>query len=197
MDRKILIKTLKKSMRLKVIILLGIMLTFNTLAWFIYSNTVSNSIETSVKAWKIEFEGEDSVAQYIEFNIDDLYPGMPNYNNTINIVNYGETGADLSYKIIRLKVLDDLYTEETHTSDELETILSDNFPFKITFSLSREYLNPNNDSADFYVTVNWPYESENDELDTQWGHDSYSFKLANLAAKQIQINIKLLASQVN
>lgn len=191
------IKSVKKSLRIKVIILLGIMLTFNTLAWFIYSSTISNSIHTSVSAWKIEFENEDEIAEYIDFDLDDLYPGVPDYNNFINVVNYGETAAELSYKIISLRVLNTTYSDEDYTTEQLEAMLLNNYPFKISFSLAGTTIPPNNGSADFQINVNWPYESGDDEADTQWGHDSYSFKLANGAAKQIVISIKLIAKQIN
>lgn len=197
MKNKEVIKTVKKSLRIKVIIMLGLMLTFNTLAWFIYSNTIANSIHTSVRAWKVEFENEDEVSEYINFDIADLYPGMPNYTNYINVVNYGETAAELSYKIISLRILDTTYTEADYTTEQLIAMLADDYPFNINFSLSQTVIPPNNGSADFDISVTWPFESGDDEADTAWGHDSYSFKLKNGSTKQILINIKLIAKQIN
>lgn len=193
----VVVKTLKKSMRLKVLMLLAIMLTFNTFAWFVYSSTVSNSITTSVRAWKIEFENESEITQFIEFDIDDLYPGMPIYNNVINVVNYGETPATLTYEIVSFKILDTTYTNPPETSEDLETIIETSYPFKITLELSNSNLVPGSGSSDFTLNVNWPYESGDDELDTLWGHRAYTYKQANPTSKQIVINIKLTASQVN
>ncbi len=197
MDRKELIKSIKRSMRFRIIILLGIMLTFNTLAWFIYSSSISNSITTSVKAWQIEFEQNDESFQFIYFDIDDLYPGMPDYNNTINIVNYGETQATVEYEIIEMRLLDNTYTNTTYTSAQMESMLKNDYPFEISLSVTPAIIPPETGSADFEVNVNWPFENNNDALDTQWGHDSYSYKQANPTLNQITITIKLTAKQLN
>lgn len=191
-----IIKTLKKSMRLKVLMLLGIMLTFNTFAWFIYSSTVSNSISTSVRAWKIEFENNDELSQYIEFDIDDLYPGMDEYNNYINIVNYGDSAATLTYEILSFKVLDNTYTNPPETSTQLENRIENDYPFKITLELTNSNLIAGSGSSDFTINIQWPYESGDDEEDTLWGHSAYLYKQLNPTSKQIIISIKLTATQV-
>lgn len=191
------IKILKKSMRLKVLLLLGIMLTFNTFAWFVYSNTVSNSISTYVKAWKIEFKSGEEIVEIVEFEIDELYPGMPEYSNFINIVNYGETQADITYEVISIKILEDIYDQTTYTSQELEDMLLNDYPFVIQFSLSNAVINPFNGSSDFEVNATWAYESGNDVLDTQWGHNSYNFKEEYPLDKQIVLVVKLHANQPN
>jgi hypothetical protein len=191
------IKILKKSMRLKVLLLLGIMLTFNTFAWFVYSNTINNTISTYVKAWRIEFESGEEIIELIEFEIDDLYPGMTEYTNFINVVNYGDTSASLSYEIVDIKILTDTYSSPTYSSSVLEGMLLNDYPFVIEFSLSETVLPPLIGTSDFTVTVNWPYEGGNDAEDTQWGHDSYSFKELYPAETEIAINVKLHANQVN
>ncbi len=191
------IKTLKKSMRLKVLLLLAIILTFNTFAWFIYSSAVSNSITTSVRAWKIEFENDSQTTQYIEFDIDDLYPGMPEYNNYINVVNYGETAATLTYEIMSFKVLGTEYTNPPETTGDLENIIENNYPFKINLNLTNSDLTPESGSSEFTINVKWPFESGDDEEDTLWGHRAYTYKQENPTLKQISINIKLTANQVN
>ncbi len=191
------IKILKKSMRLKVMLLLGIMLTFNTFAWFVYSNTISNTISTYVKAWRIEFESGEEIIEQIEFELDDLYPGMPEYSNFINVVNYGDTSASLSYEIIEIKILSDTYSSPTYSSSVLENMLLSDYPFLIEFSLTETELPPLNGSSDFVVTANWAYEGGDDAEDTQWGHDSYTFKELYPAETQIVIVVKLHANQIN
>ncbi len=196
-ENKDIVKVLKKSMRLKVLLLLVIMLTFNTFAWFVYSNTISNSISTYVKAWRIEFASGEEIVEYIEFEIDDLYPGMDEYNNFINIVNYGDTSASISYEILSIKILTDTYSSPTYSSETLEEMLLDDYPFTIEFSLTETVLPPLNGETDFQVTVNWPFEGGDDAEDTQWGHDSYNFKELYPAETQIVVNVKLYANQSN
>lgn len=194
---KDVIKTLKKSMRLKVLLLLVIMLTFNTFAWFVYSNTISNSISAYVKAWRIEFENEEEIVQEIEFKIDNLYPGMDDYHNYINIVNYGDTEANIGYEIVSAKILSNTYSQPTYSSEDLEEMLSENYPFLIEFSLSNSTLDPLDGEADFEINVTWAFESGDDEKDTEWGHASYTFNELYPDATQIIIVVKLFATQVN
>ena len=41
---------IKKSLRFRIIILLGILLIFNTFAWFVYSTTIKTNITATVKS---------------------------------------------------------------------------------------------------------------------------------------------------
>ena len=52
-----------------------------------------------------------------------------------------------------------------------------------------------NGTAHFTMTVRWPYESGNDELDTEWGNRSYTFKSNNPGVDEIQATVKIVATQ--
>ena len=195
--KKINIKKIKSRVRIRTIFLLILTLACNTFAWFVYNTKVDNSITTSVKAWRIAFENSDSDAiQYLEFNIDSIYPGMVEYSNYINVTNEGETDATILYEIVELKILDDSYTSENFTQEELKDMIENNYPFIINLSINTIDLKANNGSGIFSVNVSWPYESGNDELDTLWGNRSYDYKKANPDTPGIVIKIKLTASQI-
>lgn len=118
------IKKLKRSLRLKLIFVIAIFLSFNTFAWFIYSSKVENSITAHVRAWRIEFEaGENGNFEYINFDIENIYPGMPNYSNFINIVNQGETIAHITFEITSVRILDEEYNVEEYSQEEILNIL--------------------------------------------------------------------------
>ena len=51
--------------------------------------------------------------------------------------------------------------------------------------------------TEFRVLVNWPYESGDDELDTYWGKKSYDFKNDNPGENEIEIKVKITATQDN
>jgi len=190
-------KKLKKKVRIKTIFFLVFTLTCNTFAWFVYNTKVDNSIKTSVKAWRIAFENNDSDAvQYLEFNIDNLYPGMDDYSNYINITNEGETDAAIVYEIQELKILDEIYTNNDYSQEDLINIIDTNYPFKIAFNIDTDNLQANNGSGRFTVNVSWPFESGNDELDTLWGNKSYNYKQKNPDAPGIVIKLKLTVSQI-
>lgn len=71
---------LKKRLRRRTLFFLILTLMANTFAWFIYSNKVSNNITTGVKSWKINFKQDGvDIVNNVEFKIDSIYPGMPDY----------------------------------------------------------------------------------------------------------------------
>lgn len=189
---------IKKSLRFRIIILLGILLIFNTFAWFVYSTTIKTNITATVKSWKIAFNTEDEVFQTVDFILDDLYPGMDDQNKTIEIQNYGDVQAIVSYNIKEVRILEDLYTSSDYTSDELLAIIADN-PFTISFGFDKNVLNPySSGTADkiiFHLEATWDYESGDDEADTAWGHAAYAFKEDNPDTEEIYIGIELVAKQ--
>lgn len=176
--------------------MLGILLVFNTFAWFIYSSTVSTNITASVRSWRISFEAEDQVVQYVNFDVSDLFPGMTNYHNSIRIMNYGEVQASVTYEIEELRILNDIYTKQTHTSAQMQDILNNN-PFTTTFGLTKTILEPKTDYTDFTLDIVWPYENGNDEADTLWGHKAYQYKEQYPGVKLIYIKVLLTATQIN
>lgn len=190
-------KKLIKKIKIRTILLLILTLASNTFAWFIYNTKVDNSISTSVKAWRIAFENNDSDAiQYLEFKIDDIYPGMTDYSNYITVTNEGETDAKIVYEIQELKILETTYKSTEYTQEELNNMINSDYPFKITFNIDTEDLKAISGSGIFTVNVSWPYESGNDELDTVWGNKSYDYKQNYPDTPGIIIKIKLTVSQI-
>lgn len=187
------INKLKKRIRKRTLFFLIIALMANTFAWFIYSNKVSNSITTGVKSWKITFDQDgQTLEQNVEFNFDDIYPGVSDQEKSIDITNDGEMKAYISYKVESIQIFDEVYTIDNYSSLELENILKNNYPFKITFSNDEE-INIG-DTASFKVSLIWPFESGDDEKDTYYGKKSFEFK-QNSMEEQIKIKVKIKASQ--
>lgn len=195
-NQKELIKKLKRSMRFKILILLAILLSFNTFAWFVYTSTISTSIKGYVKSWKISFENNIDAVQYFDFNLKDLFPGMPNYENSVRIHNYSETKAEVNFKIKKIRVLNQVYSDSDYSSEQLLSFLNNN-PFNVKFILTKNILNPLDDFTTFKVDVKWPYEQNNDDADTIWGHNAYEFKKNFPDKKQLEIEVMLSAKQIN
>lgn len=193
MMKKETISKLKKRIRKRTLFFLIIALMANTFAWFIYSNKVSNSITTGVKSWKITFDQDgQTLEQNVEFNFDDIYPGVNNQEKSIDITNNGEMKAYITYKLESVQIFDEIYTIDNYSSLELENILKNNYPFKIVFSNDDE-INIG-DTASFKVSLSWPFESGDDEKDTYYGKKSFEFK-QNSMEEQIKIKVKIKASQ--
>ena len=191
-------KKILKRVKLRTILFLAIAISCNSFAWFVYNTKVSNTITTSVKAWRVAFENKDSDAiQYMEFDIKSIYPGMEEYTNYITVTNEGETEAAIAYELEEIRILNKLYTNAEYSQEELINMIENDYPFKIQFSVSTDVLNAYNGNGTFNVKVIWPFESGNDELDTLWGNNSYEFKQNYPDKSGIHIRLKLTVSQIN
>lgn len=171
-----------------------IALIANSFAWFIYTNKVSNSITTGVRSWKITFDqdGQD-LEENVEFNFDDIYPGIDTQVKQIDITNNGEMTAYISYQIESIQIFDETYTKENYTQEQLINILNNNYPFKLSFINSDTEITVGQ-TGNFTATLNWPFESGDDEADTYYGKKSYEFKEES-NEPQIKIIVKIKASQ--
>lgn len=186
---------LKKRLRRRTLFFLILTLMANTFAWFIYSNKVSNTITTGVKSWKINFKQDGvDIVNNVEFKIDSIYPGMPDYTNSLSITNIGETAANISYEVEEIKILDEFYNSDMYSSTDLINRLKDNYPFEMNFSINNQEVGTGQ-TSEFTFSLVWPYESGHDEADTYWGKKSASFKEQYPDKEQIAIKVKIIAGQ--
>ena len=194
MKKQSKLKQIKKRIRKRTLFFLALALIANSFAWFIYTNKVSNTITTGVRSWKITFDqdGHD-LEEDLEFNFDDIYPGIAPQVKTIDITNNGEMTAYISYHIESVQIFDDLFTSEDHSQEELINILNNNYPFNLSFANSDTEITVGQ-TGKFSATLNWPFESGDDAADTYYGKKSYEFKQES-DEPQIKIVVKIKASQ--
>lgn len=197
-SRKIL-RVLRKSVRVKTLIFLILILVINVLGWYIYISEVSSDITTHVKAWKIDFD--NSVNQDVNFVVDDLYPGMETQTKEIQLTNSGEMDAVVSVTVLQMRILEDTYVADgtTVTGDYLIDSLSNDYPFSVKFYIDGEEVTEKdvliNATATIVVEISWPFESGDDATDTYWGNAAYDFMNENPDTPCIQINAKVIANQ--
>lgn len=186
-----------KRNKLKALIILFFALVANTYAWFIYNRIVDGDITAHVKSWNVTFDGalDDSLV----FELDDLYPGMEEVSQVVSLTNNGEMDATVDFKIRSVRIMDVTYEVgvDNQTSESIENELLNNYPFKISFETSNDYVSSNGGKTELRFYVKWPYESGDDALDTYWGEKSYEFDLANPDMKSIQLILDVNATQVN
>ena len=173
---ELLVKILKK-IKIKNIIILILLLIFNTYAWFIYATRVSSEISVHISSWNVEFTvGEDETTTNVVIAVDRIYPGMENAEKTVTVKNKGEIKAELDYQIMSLKVLDEYYkVGENITAEGLTNKINTEYPFKINITKDDILLSEGTGNGKFSVTVEWPFESGDDELDTLWGNKAYEY----------------------
>lgn len=205
-DKKSLLKTLKLIGPSHIIILI-LLLAFNTYAWFIFNNKVSTGIDVHVSAWNIEFTVDSKVVEEdFSFDISKAQPGMDDFEKTIEIQNNSEVNAKITYEVEEVDIMTDKYVisgssststdGKTYTSDELIENLANNYPFKITFSFENNTQTiEKSGQGGVIISMKWPLDSGNDALDTEWGEKAYSFYKTNPDDPMIHILIHVKVEQ--
>lgn len=201
----------RRRLTLRTIFMLSLTLIFNTYAWFLYITTVSTNMQVHVDAWSVNFQVDgNKIEKEFVLTVDHAYPGMEDIDKTVTINNSGEKVADLTYKIASVRVLDETYVVESEltaeekaeltgdeieiTEEEMTRMLEEDFPFKISVVCSSTELAINGE-ATVTMSFTWEYESGDDELDTQYGVDSYKYYEENEGKPAIQAKIKIMAQQ--
>ena len=114
---KSILKALKKRLKPGHIIFLAILISANAFAWFIYMEKISSDINVKVKSWNVSFRLDNQdMTDYINFSIDEMYPGMTPYSESLSVTNDGEVDARLTYEIVSLQVFDEFFTGVSHIS---------------------------------------------------------------------------------
>ena len=208
-------KNQKKKSNKKFIILRLIFILFlvvgNTFAWFIYTTKVDNKIDVHVRAWNVLFQaGEQAVEDYINLDVDSIYPGMEDYVYSLQAKNQGDVDATLSYEVLEARIFDDTYItvegreskkeeaqEGDMTSAELLNKLANDYPFTITVGLSSTSISSHDGVATYNFTVVWPFETGDDEEDTRWGIIASNYKKSHPDLSSITLRIKVIITQNN
>lgn len=192
------------------IVFLIVLLASNTLAWFIYATKVDTNVSVHVRAWNVVFEaGENQVSNVINVPVSDIYPGMDDYEYEINAYNRSEVDASISYQVLRANILgtEIISKEEKRTlgltideqedvsAAQLETMLANSYPFSITISTSSDTIELGDGVETFTLSVEWPYENNQDEVDTYWGSLAYQYKESNPTLPSITLKIKITITQ--
>lgn len=198
-----------KKIRPIHILVLIFLFVFNTYAWFIYATEVSTGLSVHVKSWKILFKNDDNpIVDYINIDVDNIYPGMETYVNELKAYNLSESKAKVSYEILSARILDTEYKsvegylyenlevpEGAKTSSELADLLKTEFPFKLVITIDNEVLDAEFGVTTYTIQLYWPYESGNDELDTYWGNKAYEYNTKNPKESSLNFRIRVRAIQ--
>lgn len=143
-----------------------------TLAWFAFSNIVTNNMEVSIKAWNISINDENGeVNNTLAISLDDFYPGVDTYTKTVSVHNNGDLPGLFSYNIKKIRILDQEYQID---NDSLFNQLSQDFPFSFNFSADTNHLEPDK-TLHLNITISWPLDSGDDNVDSDWGNKTAEF----------------------
>ena len=199
-----------KRVKLSHLIFLAILLAANSYAWFIYVNNVSNRLDVHVRAWKVDFEDDGQVVEEVNVVVSNAYPGMADFEKSVIAHNYSDLSATANYKILYANIMGtEIYSQEGKadagltvlgtepTSEDLEEMLIYDYPFSFGFNLSSTSLQALTGTSTYTVSLEWPYESGDDEEDTYWGVRAYDYIEDNPGEPCIELKIKVYVIQDN
>lgn len=144
-----------------------------TFAWFAYNSVLKSNLEIDVSAWNIEIAGLAPTKNELELHIDNFYPGIDKYIKTIQIYNKGDIDAVFDYKINYLRILDEEF--DVSNQEELYDKLANNYPYLFNTRKDASFVRAQ-DSINLNIVLEWPLDSGNDKLDSEWGKKAYNFK---------------------
>ncbi len=189
-------KRVLKRVKISSLIMLIVTLASTSFAWFIYATKVSAGITAHIETWDVRFLTEDNqISETINIVISNLYPGMPDFSESITAYNQGEKQASISYQVTNVKILGVSY--DTTSNATIINRLATEFPFHITFNLDNQVLSASNGTSTFTVGCTWPFDSGNDVDDTYWGKRSYTFSSNNPDQPSIELTVVISAIQNN
>ena len=204
-------RRIKNRITLRTLFLLSLTFIFNTYAWFMYANYVTADLTASVDAWHVEFEVDDELIQReFAFQVAHAYPGMDTVTKQLSVSNSGDKQAELLYDIKMARIFDDVYVSQEAIADgytapvgavvlteaQLLSKVQNDFPFHLTFTRTNQIIQVNGTSS-LTISFSWAYDNGDDETDTLYGTEAYTFNSANTGVPSIEVIIVITATQHN
>lgn len=125
---------------------------------------------------------------------------MDPYTQEITARNLGEKQARVTYLIKEVTILGTTYSCDdgvTTHEDLLELIESDRYPFHITILIDGEgIIEAGTGVSNIIISLTWPFEQNNDELDTEWGELAYEYYQEYPDEPSIALKLELRATQI-
>ena len=176
------------------VIFLIFSLIVTTFAWFTYYKILNDEIDIHIVSWDLEYlmdtnndETLESVENPLEISVPTLYPGMDAKEMNVTVRNNGESNVDLSCLLTNVTILGQEYEivedvndaqteyyivlEDPTTAEGVSSqdIINDTEIFPFTISIENDVSLESRADANIKVTITWV--GDNDELDSQWGHN--------------------------
>ncbi len=217
----------KRSMPVRILLILifSVILIINTYAWFNANEPVNMSgLEADVTPWDVRYYVDDKevLDESVTFTIDELYPGMPDREDTVRIYNMGATSTSITYELTSVKIFGQDMLDQLKENGIIQTegntthIFADDtkYPFDISYTydktrLDGEYVDDEttpNAGATFQFHASWEYQGNGtdeeilarDILDTMFGQNAYEYyqNEENDSSKAIEITVKITSSMI-
>lgn len=166
-------RTKKRSVtaRIALVMIFASFLIINTFAWYNLQKDISaTGLTAVVRHWDIEFYNDSEVVEdEIMFTVDEMYPGMPYFEENVYIRNSEDKGSRLKFTLKSIKLFGELIysdeeeftntiepqiftqvlnpdrvadgEEEIHSGRVVLTSAGEIYPFTISYSYNRDKIN--------------------------------------------------------
>lgn len=218
-----------KSMPLRIISILMfcVISIVTTYAWFSSQKNVNlGGLTGDVTSWDVTYfvKGEERFDQTATFTVEQLYPGMDPWGDTVHIYNIGESSTNIRYELLSVKVFGEEVLPDITigVSGKTTTIFAGDtsYPFKITYTYDKDYMKEkyidDATTPDAHATlafnVSWDYEIADDasttgideslnkdDLDTQFGKNAYAYyqQEGSDPSKAIEIKVRITSDFIH
>lgn len=148
-------RTSKKSIetRIRLILLFSVLLIINTYAWWYMNKEVDlGGLEADVRTLDASttyvINEENALDATTNFAVDEVYPGMPDYEDYVHIYNLGESSTKITLEIESIKIFGQDILGELEDNGEIQKngntvtlfVNDTKYPFCISYSYDKDVL---------------------------------------------------------
>ena len=212
--------------RILLISMFSVILIINTYAWFSSNQPVNVAgLEGEITPWDVRYyvNEDEIIDETVTFTIDELYPGMEDKEQYVQIYNMSTTSTSISYELTSVKIFGQEVLDKLIENSIIQTegntvhIFSDDtqYPFDISYTYDKTRLDGKFEDdtstpdakGTFHYNASWEYQGDGTEvenlardiLDTQFGKDAYTYYQdeGNDSLKAIEITVKITSSMIH
>lgn len=218
-----------KSMPLRIISILMfcVISIVTTYAWFSSQKDVKlGGLTGDVTSWDVTYfvNGIERFDQTATFTVEQLYPGMDDWGDTVHIYNIGESSTNINYQLVSVKVFGEEVLPDLTigVSGKTTTIFAGDtsYPFEISYTYDKDYMKEKyiddattpDAHAKLTFNVSWDYEIADDtttagtdeslnrdNLDTQFGKNAFAYyqQEGSDPSKAIEIKVRITSNFIH
>ena len=209
--------------KIRLICIFSVMLITVTYAWFTSAGRFkTKNLEANIDSWDVQYvikDGENAeitptddelLEKEFTMTMQDIYPGVADTTKRVKIYNTAKVPSEIYVEITSVKLFGEeligklaekgaiKYYDESKKVRIFET---EDYPFDIGYTYDKKIIqgqyNSETDTtakAEFNFDVNWIFNGENDNLDTQIGKKAYEYYQANNNdVPALEIKVKIVA----
>lgn len=186
-------KTGKRSIavRVKLVLMFSIVLITNTYAWWNINKKVNlGNLEAEVESWDVAYVVNDKevLDETVSFTVNEVYPGMPDYEDYVHIYNMGSGDTKIEFEIEAIKIFGQDVLEELKQNNEIKEEGNDvtlfvndtSYPFCIKYTFDKNTLEGEYENGEY---------KNGEFIDKKDNNGKYGYETNNKSVATLSFNI--------